>query len=351
MEKVQNEKKYKMYDLSEIIKIHIPDILENYGIKLNRQNMFKLRDEKTPSAKYYPQTNSFNDFGTGRGGTPINLIMQLENFDKKEAIQLLGEMYNITIINNVENSQKKCFLTNSQWTLIGIQGDKAGKNYEFDFENNSQKYNLKLSKEMAISMNDCADLYPKTFAEIINTKSIPYVNCLKNEYYKNIWDLIQVEKNQIPELDKKILLNSYSEKVTESLSDYNLSLNFLKKASKNFEDIKFRFQKPDFVNDYQEIKKGNLSMEIGSISYCEFNKLMGANTTQKIDFETYDYMVNNPKNYMFLELNPYCAFLQKNQVSLITKEQVLNLYTELIQETKLELSKQMDIEKDNEMEI
>lgn len=348
-------KDYKIYDLSELIKIQIPDILENYGIKLNRQNMFKLRDEKTPSAKYYPQTNSYNDFGSGRGGSPIHLIMNLEGFDKKEAIQHLGEMYNITIINNAQNIKGKCFLTNSQWLLLGIQGDRTSKNYEFDFENETQEYNLNLSRELGISMNDCAEMYPQTFIDIIENKSIPHVNRLKNIYQNDILALLDI-KNMIASnklegtTDERLSIELFSSKVQESLSDYDISLNFLKKATKNIENIEIKFKPANFLKDYDDIKNGKIAVEIGPVPYIDFKKnVIGGNKYKKIDYEVYKEFVDNPKNEMFIELNPHSAFLKGNEVSMTIKEQHFNLYEELINETKMNMDK--TIEKDYEIEV
>lgn len=87
-------KKYqtKIIDLEEIKKIPIKQILNNYGIKISSANFFKLRDEKTASVKLYEDTNSYYDFGSGQGGSVIDLIMFLEKTTTADAINILKEL-------------------------------------------------------------------------------------------------------------------------------------------------------------------------------------------------------------------------------------------------------------------
>lgn len=59
-----------------------------------------FRAEKTPSFKINPVLNTWYDFGLGKGGTILDLIMQLENKDTKEAVKKLRELAGDTTSSN-----------------------------------------------------------------------------------------------------------------------------------------------------------------------------------------------------------------------------------------------------------
>ena len=89
------------YNLEDIKAIPLEAILNDYGIDV-KKGKFALRDERTPSAKIYPETNTWADFGGGdaRGGTTVNLVMQQEGLSWEEAVQALGARYNVPTIEN-----------------------------------------------------------------------------------------------------------------------------------------------------------------------------------------------------------------------------------------------------------
>jgi DNA primase len=59
-----------------------------------------FRSEKTPSFKINPIKNTWYDFGAGFGGTILDLIMQLENKDTKQAVKKLRELAGDTTSNS-----------------------------------------------------------------------------------------------------------------------------------------------------------------------------------------------------------------------------------------------------------
>lgn len=72
------------YDLVALKQIPIDTIVE-----VNSAGFFKLRDEKTPSCKWYKEKNTWHDFGSGEHGDVIDLIMKLNNCTFQEACRLL----------------------------------------------------------------------------------------------------------------------------------------------------------------------------------------------------------------------------------------------------------------------
>ena len=54
------------------------------------RNKFAIRNEKTPSCNYYPENNSYYDFGASEGGDSIDLYMKIYGCDFKEAVNSLS---------------------------------------------------------------------------------------------------------------------------------------------------------------------------------------------------------------------------------------------------------------------
>lgn len=89
----KNSKGKDNVDIDVIKSVPILEILRTYNIKLERTGNMrwkcKLRNENTASVCIYENTNSWSDFGTGEGGSVIDLVMFLENKSVFEAIKIL----------------------------------------------------------------------------------------------------------------------------------------------------------------------------------------------------------------------------------------------------------------------
>ncbi|MCL2588926.1 MAG: hypothetical protein FWD84_05905, partial [Oscillospiraceae bacterium] len=109
MRHIYNHQERTMYNHQEMIDIPMREVLADYGIQVNSRGMFRLRDERTASAKYYEKTNTFYDFGAGIGGNNINLIQALRQCDKDTAKGILGEDYGLSLhvgeVGNLSNAQ------------------------------------------------------------------------------------------------------------------------------------------------------------------------------------------------------------------------------------------------------
>lgn len=85
-----------MNKIQQIKRLSIRDYLSRRGIQPARENdrcgfyLSPLRAEHTPSFKVDYVLNLWHDFGTGKGGSIIDLVMGLENCDKSQAIRSLG---------------------------------------------------------------------------------------------------------------------------------------------------------------------------------------------------------------------------------------------------------------------
>ncbi|WP_419511037.1 toprim domain-containing protein [Alistipes sp.] len=85
-----------MTDIKQLKRLSIRDYLSRRGIRPARENarygfyLSPLRAEHTPSFKVDYEQNLWYDFGTGEGGSIIDLVMRMENCDKSQAIRSLG---------------------------------------------------------------------------------------------------------------------------------------------------------------------------------------------------------------------------------------------------------------------
>lgn len=74
-------------------KVQIKNLVRELGIKTFGNDFIKsiYKDEKNPSMKLYPKTNSFYDFSTGRGGDVLTFYADFRKIDVKQAVKELAQ--------------------------------------------------------------------------------------------------------------------------------------------------------------------------------------------------------------------------------------------------------------------
>lgn len=79
--------------------VNIDDLMKNYGIQTNRQGVAccPLHNEKTPSFKVYPKTNSFYCFGCGAGGDVIKFVELMEHVSASDAAKIIDGNFGLGI--------------------------------------------------------------------------------------------------------------------------------------------------------------------------------------------------------------------------------------------------------------
>lgn len=75
----------KTYNVESLKKVPIDKIIE-----VNSAGFFKLRNEKTPSCKWYKETNRWHDFGSDEGGDVIDLVSKINDCSFREACKILS---------------------------------------------------------------------------------------------------------------------------------------------------------------------------------------------------------------------------------------------------------------------
>ncbi len=174
------------YDIEELKRIRISEVLKDYGITLNKHGFFSIRNERTASCKYYEKTNSFYDFGSGKGGNVINLVGYLEQCSGTEAMEKLASLYHIEPVNkNGQSGKRKIQLTDSQYALLGIAADKATKNMSFDLDLDFDELK-RISDKYMIPMNSLKEKYLPVYETIIATVAVDEIDRKRAAYRDNL---------------------------------------------------------------------------------------------------------------------------------------------------------------------
>lgn len=78
-------------DLELIREIPIRDVLEHYGYRPDERGWYKcmFHQEKSSSFHIIPGKNRFKCFGCGATGSPIDVVMKMDNCSVGEAVKHL----------------------------------------------------------------------------------------------------------------------------------------------------------------------------------------------------------------------------------------------------------------------
>lgn len=80
--------KFKDYDIQQLKKVPIDRF-----VKVNHSGFFAIRNENTPSVKWYKEKNTWHDFGIGEGGDVIDLVQRLYGCTFPQALEMLDNTY------------------------------------------------------------------------------------------------------------------------------------------------------------------------------------------------------------------------------------------------------------------
>ena len=230
--------------------INILDLAKQLGLNPNKDNFIKsiYKEEKSPSLKLYPQTNTYKCYSTGQGGDIFELYAVTQNLDSKNNFkQILDELaglYGILEDKPVLNTQKLETLNpKTEYKITKIDGQKYSQIYQ------------KLIEICPVTGDGLAYLVNRGFnPEFLKSKLIGYIK--KNDYTR-INDILKAKFGQ-EDLQKSGLFNE-SGKFKGYLNSIIIPyLNALKQP----ENLQFRMleplngQKYLFLKNIQKIPYG-----------------------------------------------------------------------------------------------
>lgn len=293
------------YNVESIKEIPIQEVLEDfYGITCQSKGNHlwcAIRNEKTPSCRIYPDTNTWCDFGDGnRGGNVITLVQHLDHIEWKDAVKKLGGYYSIQ---QEYPKQYDKFPSSREFKDIHIAFERSTLNFDFQIE----KYGLKKTQEFAqkYSMNvaQLNKAYPKVYHNMLRARAIPFLNQARNDYYSELYFEHQIRR----ELGDVVSLENRDYKRLVKMAKHLSKLeNILNRAITDSDLLKFSSKKYDPQTDLKNILDGKIQIEIGNISYQEL-KQAAASHKQQISYQKMGYLAYAEKlDQIFFK---YAAFL------------------------------------------
>lgn len=86
----------RIFDAAQIVDV-VSDYVTLHRRGANYTGLCPFHDEKTPSFSVSPAKNIYKCFGCGKGGNPVNFVMEMENLSYYEALKFLAKKYHIDI--------------------------------------------------------------------------------------------------------------------------------------------------------------------------------------------------------------------------------------------------------------
>lgn len=115
--------------------------LQKSGV--NRKGLCPFHKEKTPSFVVSPSKNIYHCFGCGKGGNPVNFLMDLEHLSYVDTIKYLAKKYGITIEEREQTEEEK--IEASEREIMFIINEFAAKFYQNNLWNSKEGQTIGLS--------------------------------------------------------------------------------------------------------------------------------------------------------------------------------------------------------------
>lgn len=142
MKRIDRETRQRIIDAADIVEV----VSDYVSLKRRGQNYIGLcpfHNERTPSFSVSPSRGICHCFGCGKGGTPVNFIMELEHMTFTEALLHLAKKYNIEVPEREMTSQE-VEAENHRQALMAAN-EFGLSHFEDRLENNEEGRNIGLA--------------------------------------------------------------------------------------------------------------------------------------------------------------------------------------------------------------
>ena len=127
MKKIDRETVQKILDAADIVEV-VSDFVSLKRRGANYIGLCPFHNERTPSFSVSKSKGICNCFSCGKGGSPVNFLMELEQLSYNEALRYLARKYNIEIKEH-EMSDVEREAANEREALLAVN-DFACKHFE-----------------------------------------------------------------------------------------------------------------------------------------------------------------------------------------------------------------------------
>lgn len=324
------------YNLDDVRGISILDVCEAYGVLVQRQGksyFCKIRNEKTASCKLNLNTrfgyDTFKDFGSNAYGDVIAFVQEVCGFKEwQEALEDLAQKFNIQPQNNTEYMQRN-ELTDREYGKIGIYGDLATKNFDFDLDTFTLESAEKYAQKYAMSVNELRQKHPNKYLyDVIMKRAFPYIHKMRHDYYFSLYTGLSFQKEIFGHFDINNVPQEDLDRYKQLCHDLIQAESLLKKALKGT-GYEYPFKTYDVRSDLQKIYKGEIPIEIGVNSYADIKQEVSVQGVyqryRSVSLDDYltlkEYDIDSVK---------HAAFLKNDKVNLVFMPENELLIEELI---------------------
>lgn len=106
MKKIDRETTQRILDAADIVDV-VSDFVSLKRRGANYIGLCPFHNERTPSFSVSKSKGICKCFSCGKGGSPVNFIMEIEQLSYQEALRYLAKKYNIEIIENEMSDQER----------------------------------------------------------------------------------------------------------------------------------------------------------------------------------------------------------------------------------------------------
>jgi DNA primase len=110
----------RILDASDIVEV-VQDFVSLKRRGVNYLGNCPFHNEKTPSFTVSPSKQIYKCFGCGKGGSPVNFIMEHEHLTYIEALKYLAKKFNVEVVEKDENPEEAA-LRNRRESLMIVSG-------------------------------------------------------------------------------------------------------------------------------------------------------------------------------------------------------------------------------------
>ena len=277
------------YDLDKIKQIPIMDVCRNMlgleCVQRSGRTWCKARQERTASTLLHLDSNTFHDFGSNTHGDVIGLVSHSLGIDRKTAIEQLANAYHIEP-ENLRKDRDPNELTLWEYEQIGIAGDKATKNFDFDIERMPIERIQEISDKYWISMQDLRKQHPGTYEKILRQKALPFVRSLRNEYYLDLWSRY---KTMCSIGNPDLFFHADQHRHFDDQIQHLKTAERLLSRAVNGTSIRLRPTRDyDPAQDLDLLSKGEIKPVMGTAGYDELQNASKSNDSP-VKYRTVDY--------------------------------------------------------------